>query len=165
MVSRLWDICLGSGREYILHQCRLVSKFSSIPQDDWLLTLVIEADDYTQNLNEDAPGKSRAVLLNRVIVGNPKRRRRNAVHLTAPPLGCHSVRLFVDSIDSTLSDTRSQVIGEPGADLNYEETVVYHNDAIRPAYLIIYCEQTETIKPKLRFRNAVKALFNTPLVT
>ena len=31
-----------------------------------------------------------------------------------------------------------QVIGEPGVDLNYEETVVYDNDAIRPAFLVVY---------------------------
>ena len=31
-----------------------------------------------------------------------------------------------------------QVIGEPGVDLNYEETVVYDNNAIRPAFLVVY---------------------------
>lgn len=33
-----------------------------------------------------------------------------------------------------------QVIAEPGIHpkMNYEETVVYDNDAIRPAYLIVY---------------------------
>jgi hypothetical protein len=31
-----------------------------------------------------------------------------------------------------------QLIGEPGVRLNYEETVVFSNDAIRPAYLVVY---------------------------
>jgi hypothetical protein len=92
------------------------------------------------------------------------KRRHRAVDFMAPPPGYHSVRLYVNSVHEHFFDVRSQVIGEPGSELNYEETVVYHNDAIRPAYLIIYSEQTNFIKPKLKFRNAVKALFNTPLV-
>ena len=34
--------------------------------------------------------------------------------------------------------TGSQVIGEVGVRLNYDELVVYNNDAIRPSYLIMY---------------------------
>lgn len=41
-------------------------------------------------------------------------------------------------------------MGVPGGDLNYDETVVYKNEAIRPAYLITY-GQPETSK-KLRKR-------------
>jgi len=29
-------------------------------------------------------------------------------------------------------------MGIPGGDLNYDETVVYNNEAIRPVYLITY---------------------------
>lgn len=50
-----------------------------------------EASDYTRNINGTTT--TRALLLNRVIVGNPKKRVRNAVNLIAPPPGCHSVRL------------------------------------------------------------------------
>jgi hypothetical protein len=92
------------------------------------------------------------------------RRRHKAVNFTAPPAGYHSVRLNVNPVHENLFDVRSQVIGEPGSELNYEETVVYHNDAIRPAYLIIYNEQPELIKPKLKFQHVVKTLFKTPLV-
>ena len=35
-----------------------------------------------------------------------------------------------------------QVVGVPGEDLNYEETVIYDDDAIRPAFLIVYGEDT-----------------------
>jgi len=34
------------------------------------------------------------------------------------------------------------LIGKPGDDLNFPETVVYSNDAIRPAYLITYAKTT-----------------------
>ena len=32
----------------------------------------------------------------------------------------------------------SQVIGEVGSRLTYDELVVYDNDAIRPSYLVMY---------------------------
>lgn len=32
----------------------------------------------------------------------------------------------------------TQVTGQPGGDLNYEETVVYDNDAVRPAFVVMY---------------------------
>ena len=37
----------------------------------------------------------------------------------------------------------AQVMGIPGRDLNYDETVVYNNEAIRPVYLITYGSQRE----------------------
>jgi len=33
-----------------------------------------------------------------------------------------------------------QVLGEVGDRLNYDELVVYNNDAIRPSYLVMYDE-------------------------
>ena len=33
---------------------------------------------------------------------------------------------------------KKQVITEVGAGLNYDELVVYNNDAIRPPYLVMY---------------------------
>jgi len=33
---------------------------------------------------------------------------------------------------------RNQVLAEVGAGLNYDELVVYDNDAIRPSYLVMY---------------------------
>ena len=49
-----------------------------------------------------------------------------------------------------------------GDDLNYEETVVYHNDAIRPAYLLMYGEPPAT---QSKMQAIVKKLFNTPLAS
>ena len=50
----------------------------------------LEADDYV--LNGDKSLKFRVLLLNRVVVGKPHKRRRNATWLTEPPHGHHSVR-------------------------------------------------------------------------
>jgi len=40
-------------------------------------------------------------------------------------------------------------MGVPGGDLNYDETVVYKNEAIRPVYLVTYGRPTSS---KLRKR-------------
>ncbi|KAF9533940.1 ADP-ribosylation [Crepidotus variabilis] len=98
-----------------------------------------KADDYSQNGDENCQFK--AVLVNRVVVGNPYTLRTNATQLTQAPYGYHSVR------------------GEPGDQLNYEETVVYDNDAIRPAYLVIYGNKPPTSPLKSR----IFGLFSTSL--
>lgn len=69
--------------------------------------------------------------------------RLNAVNLTAPPPGYDSV------------------VGEPGADLNYEETVVYSNDAVRPSFLLVYGEPAPQLSNK--FAATLRQLFTTPL--
>lgn len=55
-----------------------------------------------------------------------------------------------------------QVIGEPGVDLNYEETVVYTNDAIRPAYVVVYGEST-VVQNKVQA--LIATLFKTPVAS
>ena len=57
-----------------------------------LLTPSTEADDYM--LNGDESSKYRVLLVSRVVVGNPHKRRLNATNLIEPPCGHHSVRLF-----------------------------------------------------------------------
>lgn len=73
-----------------------------------------------------------------MVVGNTLKLRTNTQTLTEPPWGYHSIT------------------GEPGHHLNYEETVVYDNDAIRPAFLIVYGEELATM-------DLVKTIFRTPL--
>jgi len=41
-------------------------------------------------------------------------------------------------------------MGIPGRDLNYDETVVYKNEAIRPVYLITYGQQAAPEKLRKR---------------
>ena len=49
--------------------------------------------------------------------------------------------------------------------MNYEETVVFNNDAIRPAFLVVYVDDIQPLKPKNKVQAALKALFNTPIAT
>ncbi|CAG7848332.1 SubName: Full=Uncharacterized protein {ECO:0000313/EMBL:CCA74101.1} [Serendipita indica DSM 11827] len=78
-----------------------------------------KSDSYTTN---KVPSQYKAMLLNKVVVGNGYKLKTDDTTRTAPPSGYHSV------------------LGEPDAagSLNYDELVVYDNDAIRPAYLIVY---------------------------
>jgi hypothetical protein len=48
-------------------------------------------------------------------------------------------------------------------DLNYGETVVYDNDAIRPAFLIVYAEGVQEVKSNLK--SLIATLFKTPLAS
>ncbi|GLB39055.1 putative poly(ADP-ribose) polymerase catalytic domain [Lyophyllum shimeji] len=71
----------------------------------------------------------RVMLACRVVVGRPLIRRQDDTELTAPPPGYHSAMF--------------QVIGKPGENLNYHETVVYDDDAIRPAFVVVYGEKQQ----------------------
>ncbi|KAH9969953.1 ADP-ribosylation [Russula compacta] len=57
---------------------------------------------------------------NDYYVGNAVKLTVTDQTLTKPPVGYDSV------------------IGEPGGDLNYDECIVYNNEAIRASYLIVY---------------------------
>lgn len=77
-----------------------------------------KSNDYSRNVGINSELK--ALLLNRVVVGNGKKLTSNNSSLTAPPAGFDSV------------------LGEVGGTLNYDELVVYQNDAVRPSYLVMY---------------------------
>jgi len=78
-----------------------------------------KSNDYSSNL-VSSPWK--ALLLASVVAGNAKTFTKDQSALTRPPAGFDSV------------------VGEPSTkgSLNYDELVVYTNDAIRPAYLVMY---------------------------
>ncbi|CCM01087.1 uncharacterized protein FIBRA_03135 [Fibroporia radiculosa] len=76
-----------------------------------------KANDYVK---ENGGSPYRAALLNDVVLGKAKKLFTGDTSLTAPPQGYDSV------------------IGEPGGDLNYDESIVYKNEAICPLFLIIY---------------------------
>jgi len=77
-----------------------------------------KADDYSNNL--DSRAKLRVLLLCRVVVGKALEMRKGDTSRTGVPNPYHSL------------------FGKPGSALNFPETVVYDNDAVRPAYLIVY---------------------------
>lgn len=78
-----------------------------------------KSDSYSAN-TQTSPLK--AMLLNKVVVGRGQIVNQDSPNLTAPAAGFDSV------------------LGEPGGGgvLNFDECVVYTNDAIRPAYLVMY---------------------------
>ncbi|TFY59973.1 hypothetical protein EVJ58_g5433 [Rhodofomes roseus] len=76
-----------------------------------------KSNDYVQ---ERGGSPYKAMLLNDVVMGKTKKLTTGDMTLMEPPAGYDSV------------------VGEPGADLNYDEAIVYRDDAIRPLFLIIY---------------------------
>jgi len=84
-----------------------------------------KADDYFKDTVSSSKTQSRALLLNAVVYGNAH-------------------KLFhTDASASSLKSGYHSVMGVAGRDLNYDETVVYKNEAIRPVYLITYGGQRE----------------------
>lgn len=67
-----------------------------------------------------SPSSWKAMLLNKVAVGFGFKMTSGNTHLKEPPSGYDSV------------------LAEAGNGLNYDELVVYNNDAIRPSYLVMY---------------------------
>ncbi|KIK57329.1 hypothetical protein GYMLUDRAFT_263100 [Collybiopsis luxurians FD-317 M1] len=76
-----------------------------------------KSNDYSTN---DCRCSLKAILLNKVIVGKGCKVTQDNTTLTAPPPGYDSV------------------LAEKGGNLNYDELVVYTNDAIRPSFLVMY---------------------------
>jgi len=77
-----------------------------------------KSNDYSKNAGINSDWK--ALLLNKVVVGNGKKLTQNDTSLTGPPQGHDSI------------------LAEVGGALNYDELVVYNNDAVRPSYLVMY---------------------------
>jgi len=76
-----------------------------------------KANDYSST---DSYSPWNAVLLNKVVVGKGYKILNDSPSMTAPPAGYDSV------------------LAEVGGSLNYDELVVYTNDAVRPSYLVMY---------------------------
>lgn len=79
-----------------------------------------KSNDYSKNMGINSGWK--ALLLNKVVVGNGKRLINDDTSLTAPPPG----------FDSVVAEAAA------GGSLNYDELVVYQNEAVRPSYLVMY---------------------------
>lgn len=137
-------LCAVLRNSFDVSKCGKRHKFRRFGTGIYTTACSSKADDYFIGV-PDSP--FRAVLVNRVVVGNPLTRQYNAEEITELPFGYHSV------------------VGVPGADLNYGETVVYTNDAIRPAYLIVYAAD---VPPELRvadLRSILSTLFKTPIAS
>lgn len=92
------------------------------------------SDRYSHN---DCNSNWKAMLLNRVVVGRGYKMTVDNTTMTEPPAGYDSVSVVAPkSFCEVLM--KNQVLAEVGARLNYDELVVYTNDAIRPSYLVMY---------------------------
>jgi len=78
-----------------------------------------KSDTYT-NKGNGGGSPYKAMFLNRVAVGKGQILTAANNSLTAAPAGFDSV------------------IANPGSGLNYDELIVYNNDAIRPSWLLLY---------------------------
>jgi len=76
-----------------------------------------KANDY---VDERGGSALKAMLLSDVVMGKTIKMTTGDDSLVAPPAGYDSV------------------VGEPGGDLNYDEAIVYKNEATRPLFLVIY---------------------------
>ncbi|KAF6755458.1 hypothetical protein DFP72DRAFT_811528 [Ephemerocybe angulata] len=138
------NLCCVIRSSFDVKKCGSKHRFKRFGLGIYNTTCSSKADDYTAN--PDHASNLRVVIASRVIVGRPYRRKKNATTLTEPPCGYHSV------------------IGEPGIDLNYEETVVYNNDAIRPAYVVVYGDPPPISNTKV-LQSVLMTLFKTPLAS
>ncbi|KIO24522.1 hypothetical protein M407DRAFT_76921, partial [Tulasnella calospora MUT 4182] len=111
----------------ILRESLKAERAGSAPERNWLrfgagiytTSVSSKADDYCKN--PDGSGSSlRALVVCNVVLGNSFYITQTNEKLKGPPTGYDSV------------------FGEVGDDLNYDEQVVYRNDAILPTFLIVY---------------------------
>ncbi|EPS93941.1 hypothetical protein FOMPIDRAFT_93895 [Fomitopsis schrenkii] len=86
-----------------------------------------KANDYA---SERGGSGLKAMLLSEVILGRVSRMTRGDSTLTEPPTG----------YDSVVGEPGGYhpAAGEPEGELNYDEVIVYKNEAIRPLFLVIY---------------------------
>jgi hypothetical protein len=68
----------------------------------------------------------------------------------------------VYALEDDIGSQTLQLLGEPGEDLNYQEHVVYRNDAIRPAYLVVYRDVPDHDS---KLKAMISTLFKTPIVS
>ena len=79
------------------------------------------------------------MLLNKVIVGKGYKMLHDSPSMTAPPSGYDSVSRAPHLFDHSETNHRvHKVLAEVGGSLNYDELIVYTNDAVRPSYVVMY---------------------------
>lgn len=113
------NMCGIIRRSYDVTRCGTKHKFSRFGRGIYTSACSSKADDYFRDVSSYRL-KSRALLLNAVVYGKPQELSKTNTSANPCGSGYHSVK------------------GVTGDDLNYEETVVYANEAIRPVYLVTY---------------------------
>ncbi|KAG9044300.1 hypothetical protein FS837_008392 [Tulasnella sp. UAMH 9824] len=80
------------------------------------------------------------MIVAKVSLGKVSVHYRTTQHLRAPPSGYDSQQL----------PRCCEVLGDVGLDLNYDEQVLYKNEAVRPAYVVIYARPVVSGAPTYR---------------
>jgi len=111
------SLCSIIRNSFDVSVCKANTGWSRFGQGIYTSSTSSKSDGYSSN---GCQSSLKAVLLNKVIVGKGCKLLKDNPSLTAPPQGYDSV------------------LGEKGQALNHDELVVYINDAIRPAYLVMY---------------------------
>ncbi|KAG8997537.1 hypothetical protein FRB90_012490, partial [Tulasnella sp. 427] len=111
-------------RDLYLQRLVKVSRVITVVVDKLMSVPGNRADDYS---NTPIFWENKVVIVARVALGKSSVLYRDTVHLTEPPSGYDSV------------------LGEVGVSLNYDEQVLYKNDAIRPAYVVVYKKPTPIV--------------------
>ena len=90
-----------------------------------------KAYDYPRSLygGSSAQPRYRCMLVCDVAPGRKHMKRKNADYLEGPPQGFHSVH--------GRANPRKYIFWKEESDLNYDEVVVYHSEAIQPRYVFI----------------------------
>jgi len=110
------SLCGIVGSSFQIVNARTRTNFGRFGEGIYTSATSSKANDYVHELTSGY----RAMLLNSVVMGRTIKLTTTDESLTKPP----------DGYDA--------VVGEPGGDLNYDESIVYENDAIRPLFLLIY---------------------------
>jgi len=92
-----------------------------------------KSHDYNTKSEKGLGAGMRATIMCQVMLGKVYKMEKGDQTLTAPPSG--SFHLMVWAYFLTGYDS---VVGVVGAELNYDEVVVYGEDHVIPKYLIIY---------------------------
>ncbi|KAF8547827.1 ADP-ribosylation [Imleria badia] len=108
-------------------KCGTKNAFKRYGNGIYLTPCSSKADEYVSNFSHSA--SLRVMLINRVVIGNAFKTYRNAPQIVP------------------LSDEYNSVEAEPGpeSDLVNPETVIYDNDAVRPAYVIVYGKRSHAV--------------------
>mmetsp|Transcript_14240 Transcript_14240/g.19845 ORF Transcript_14240/g.19845 Transcript_14240/m.19845 type:complete len:409 (-) Transcript_14240:21-1247(-) len=101
-------------------QLRFKAKWGRFGEGIYLTSTSSKSDDYNNGTSTGLGSGTKAMFVCRVVVGKGKKLTQSDSTLNAAPTGYDSV------------------LGETGGELNYDEVVVYDEDAVVPSYLIIY---------------------------
>lgn len=114
------SVCSILRTGFLLSKCKSAVEFSRFGNGMYLTSWSSKSNDYNTVNEAVYGGKIRGTFLVHTILGEPYRTKKNEKSLTEPPKNYDSV------------------VGVIGKALNYDECVIYRENAVLPAYWIVY---------------------------